>query len=169
MESIIELKKELCMSWLQKECVVVPIDFSEDSFQAIDVAREFVQESSRLHLVHVTQRWSEHDIGGTWGEETEEERLQSIQENIREKLENTEHTGVQIAIRIGSPPVEISSYAEEAGAELIVMPSHGRTGFQHFALGSVTERVMRKAHCPVLVLRRDEQEKGPSKKIISYD
>jgi nucleotide-binding universal stress UspA family protein len=161
------------MSWLKKTCVIVPIDFSEDSFQAVRVGLEFVEKNSNLHLVHVTQPWSEHEIGGTWGQETEEERIQSIEKAIREKLKETEYQRIPIVVRIGSPPVEITRYAEESDAELIVMPSHGRTGIQHFALGSVAERVIRKAHCPVLVLRRKDKrkdkKKGTSKKIISYD
>ena len=157
------------MSWLKKTCVIVPIDFSEDSFQAVRVGLEFVEKNSNLHLIHVTQPWSEHEIGGTWGQETEEERIQSIKKAIQEKLKDTEYQRIPIVVRIGSPPVEITRYAEKSDAELIVMPSHGRTGIQHFALGSVAERVIRKAHCPVLVLRRKDEKKGPSKKIISYD
>jgi nucleotide-binding universal stress UspA family protein len=159
----------MTMSWLKKKSVVVPMDFSDDSYEAIDVAREFVDDTSHLHLIHVTQPWSEHEIGGTWGQETEEERLQSIKKVIQDKLSDTDFKNAQIAIRIGSPPVEITAYAEDASAELIVMPSHGRTGFKHFALGSVTERVVRRAHCPVLVLRKGGQEKQPGKKIIEYD
>jgi nucleotide-binding universal stress UspA family protein len=161
--------KEKRMPWLQKRSVVVPIDFSEYSFQALDVAREFVEKNSDLHLIHVTHPWSEHEIGGTWGEETEEERIRSIERFIRDKLQDTNYEDVTIAIQIGSAPVEITRFAEEAGAELIVMPSHGRTGFKHFALGSVAERVIRRAHCPVLVLREKEQKKGKTKTIIAYD
>jgi nucleotide-binding universal stress UspA family protein len=157
------------MSWLKKTCVIVPIDFSEDSFRAIRVGLEFVEKGSNLHLIHVTQPWDEHVIGGTWGQETEEERIQSIEKAIQEKLKDTEYQGIPIVVRIGSPAVEIARYAEESDAELIVMPSHGRTGIKHFALGSVAERVIRKAHCPVLVLRGKGEKKGPSKKIISYD
>ena len=157
------------MTWLNKKGVLVPIDFSEDSFNAVTVAQEFVDDPSNVHLVHVTQPWSEHEIGGTWGQETEEERLESIKKSMQDKLKETGHQNAQIVVRIGSPPVEITSYAEESGAELIVIPSHGRTGFKHFALGSVTERVMRRAHCPVLVLKKGDQHKEPSKKIISYD
>ncbi len=157
------------MSWLQKKCVLVPIDFSEESFQAIAVAKEFVDEVAHLHLIHVTQPWSEHEIGGTWGQETEEERLQSIKKAIQDRLKDADDQDAQIAVRIGSPPVEITSYAGEAGAELIVMPSHGRTGLKHFALGSVAERVLRKADCPVLVLRKEGEQKQESKKIIAYD
>ena len=157
------------MSWIQKQCVVVPIDFSEQSFQALDVASEFVEKNSDLHLIHVTRPWSEHEIGGTWGEETEEERIDSIQKFLRKKLQDTDYEDAKIAVQIGSAPVEITRFAEKAGAELIIMPSHGRTGFKHFALGSVAERVLRRAHCPVLVLREKEKKKGKSKKIISYD
>jgi len=157
------------MSWLQKKCVVVPIDFSEGSFQSIHVAKEFVEKDTDLHAIHVTQPWSEHEIGGSWGQETEEERVQSIQKAMREKLQDTGCKDVRIAVHMGSAPVEIIRYAEKVGAELIVMPSHGKTGLKHFALGSVAERVVRRAHCPVLVLRKKEEKKGKSKKIIDYD
>ncbi|WP_027369249.1 universal stress protein [Desulfovermiculus halophilus] len=156
------------MSWLQKKCVVVPIDFSEESIQAVDVAREFVQESSHIHIIHVSRPWDEHEIGGTWGKETEEERIQSIQKKLREELQNKGYEDLQIDIHLGSPASEIINYAEEVDAELIVMPSHGRTGIKHFALGSVAERVVRTAHCPVLVLRHKEQKKD-RKKLIAYD
>ena len=48
---------------------------------------------------------------------------------------------------------EITTFAEENGAGLIVMPSHGRTGLAHIFIGSTAERVVRFSHCPVLVLR----------------
>ncbi|MFP4258795.1 MAG: universal stress protein [Desulfovermiculus sp.] len=156
------------MSWLQKKCVVVPIDFSQESFQALDVAREFVQESSHIHIIHVSRPWDEHEIGGTWGKHSEEERIQSIQKRLQDELQTKGYDDVRIVIRLGSPASEIITYAEEVEAELIVMPSHGWTGIKHFALGSVAERVVRTAHCPVLVLRKKEQKKE-GKKIISYD
>ena len=156
------------MSWLPKKCVVVPIDFSEDCFDALEVGREFVSQGSDLHLVHITRAWSEHELGGSWGEQTEEERLAALKKSLQEKVQNTEYKDAQVAVFIGSPRVEITNYAKEVGAELIVMPSHGRTGLKHLAMGSVAERVVRMAHCPVLVLRkREEKEKG--KKLISYD
>ena len=157
------------MSWLQKRCVVVPVDFSEGSFQAVGVAKEFLEKEGDLHVIHVTQPWNEHEIGGSWGQQTEEDRLRSIEKAIQEKLQAMDHEDVRIAIHMGSPPAEIVRYAEQVGAELIVMPSVGKTGLKHFALGSVAERVVRRAHCPVLVLRKKDQKKGKSKKIIDYD
>jgi nucleotide-binding universal stress UspA family protein len=162
------------MSWLKKSCVVVPIDFSEDSFRAAAVAQEFVEDRSDVHLIHVTQPWSEHELGGSWGEQTEEARIQKIKSKIQGKMKDTDYEDIHVVVRIGSPPVEITRYAKKQGAELIVMPSHGRTGIQHFTLGSVAERVIRKSHCPVLVLKKEaeakqERKEGKSKKIISYD
>ena len=119
------------MSWLKKQCVVVPVDFSEESFQALDVARDFVTNPSQLHIIHVTRPWDEHAIGGTWGTETEEERLESIRKVLHEKLSAQGHGEAQIGIYMGNPAMEITQYAEEVGAGLIVMPSHGRTGVQH--------------------------------------
>jgi nucleotide-binding universal stress UspA family protein len=162
-------KLERTMSWLNKQSVLVPIDFSEESLKALDVAAEFVQDPAKIHVIHVTRPWSEHEIGGAWGQESEEERIRSLEQRIQEMLKGKNCSQAEVAIRIGSPPAEIAGYAEEAGAELIVMPSHGRTGIQHFTLGSVAERVVRIAHCPVLVLRRADHKKQPSKKIISYD
>src|SRR5688572_28824990 len=56
----------------------------------------------------------------------------------------------QKMIRSGSPAVEILRYAVEAEADLLVLGTHGRTGFERFMVGSVTEKVLRKAPCPVL-------------------
>jgi len=156
------------MSWLQKKCVVVPVDFSPESFQTVDVASEFVQKTSQVHIIHVSRPWDEHEIGGTWGTQTEEKRMQAIQEKLHSQLQKNGYEDLSIHICLGSPASEIISYAEEIEAELIVMPSHGRTGIKHFALGSVAERVVRMAHCPVLVLRKKEDRKE-GKKIISYD
>ena len=157
------------MSWLKKKCVVVPIDFSEYSFKAIDVAKAFVEETSNLHLIHVTRPWDEHSIEGTWGQESEAERMQSIENAMQDRIKGTDHKDAHIAVHNGSPAVEVARYAEEVGAELIVMPSHGRTGIKHFALGSIAERVLRRASCPVLVLRGEKKETGKEKKIIAYD
>ena len=157
------------MSWLNKKCVVIPTDFSEYSFRALEVAKEFVEQGADLHFIHVTQPWNEHEIGGSWDQETEEERIHALEKKLQDKLQAGNYQDLQIVIRIGSTASEIIGYAETVGAELIVMPSHGRTGLKHFALGSVAERVVRRAHCPVLVLREKKEKKEKAKKITDYD
>jgi len=59
---------------------------------------------------------------------------------------------LQIDILFGDAGHEIAKLAERQGAELIVLPSHGRTGIKRLLIGSVAERVVRLAHCPVLIL-----------------
>ena len=60
---------------------------------------------------------------------------------------------VETRVLIGDPADVIVSYAERIGADLIVMASHGRSGIGRWAMGSVADRVLRGAHCPVLIVR----------------
>jgi universal stress protein A len=62
-------------------------------------------------------------------------------------------SGIRVVIRAGVTHEVVCKVAEEAGANLIVMATHGRRGLGHVILGSVTERVLRDAPCPVLVVR----------------
>ena len=65
-------------------------------------------------------------------------------------------------LRIGVPHEEIAALSQEEGADLIVMTTHGRKGLTHLLLGSVTEKVVRTAPCPVLVVRpKRQQEESP--------
>lgn len=141
------------MSWLSKQSVVIPVDFSEDSFQAVSVGLEFLTDPSQLHVIHVVRPW-----GATDPEVMEtipdKDRLNKAQSHLDERLSAMGHTRVSSIVVIGNPGLEITRYAEKVGAELIVMPSHGRTGLSRLALGSVAERVARMAHCPVLILRQ---------------
>jgi nucleotide-binding universal stress UspA family protein len=62
-------------------------------------------------------------------------------------------SAVEIAVRWDSPVEGIVQYAGEAGIGLIVIATHGRTGLSHVLLGSVAERIVREAPCPVLTIR----------------
>jgi nucleotide-binding universal stress UspA family protein len=61
-------------------------------------------------------------------------------------------------VRQGPPFLEIVRYAQEANIDLIVLGTHGRGGLAHMLLGSVAEKVVRKAPCPVLTVRHPEHE-----------
>jgi universal stress protein A len=65
---------------------------------------------------------------------------------------------VEGVIRTGSPALEIMALAKSLPADLIVISTHGRTGLSHVFLGSVVERVVQRAPCPVLVVREDERD-----------
>jgi nucleotide-binding universal stress UspA family protein len=64
------------------------------------------------------------------------------------------YEGVNIRIDFGDPGQQIAAFARDIHADLIVLPSHGRTGLARLMIGSVAERVVRLSHCPVLVLRQ---------------
>ena len=67
-------------------------------------------------------------------------------------------TNMRLEIRVGTSYVDIVRYAREHDIDLIVLGSHGRTGLMHALLGSVAERVIRKAPCPVLTVRPEGQQ-----------
>jgi nucleotide-binding universal stress UspA family protein len=141
------------MSWLPKNKIVVPIDFSEQSLAALDVALEMVKDAMSIHAVHVLPSLMVVEPGMVWTDVDDEARKKEIVAALTERTSGAKYTGLHRHALLGDPGHEITQLAEKVGAELIVMPSHGRTGLRHLLIGSVAERVMRYAPCPVLVLR----------------
>jgi nucleotide-binding universal stress UspA family protein len=142
------------MTWFPKQTVVVPVDFSDDSFAAVDTALELVQDPSGLHVVHVLPEPSSMDTDPVWLDIDNTNRINHATEAVRKRLVGEQYEKVQVEIAIGDPGFRIAEFAERIGAELIVTPCHGRTGLERVLMGSVAERVLRLSHCPVLVLRK---------------
>jgi nucleotide-binding universal stress UspA family protein len=142
------------MTYFPKRNVIVPVDFSADSIAAIDVGLQLVDDPSHLHVVHVVVDITPLEAGEVWGVIDPQARVEQIEKVLKEKLQDSKYTGVNLAVLLGEPAHGIANYAEEKHAELIVIPSHGRTGITRLLIGSVAERVVRLAHCPVLVLRK---------------
>jgi len=137
---------------LTKQSCLVPIDFSDESLKAVDTGLEFVAKPADLHILHVIRSWGIVDPLVA-DRIPDQERLDKGLEQLNELLSGDRYAGVDKHVVIGNPGVEIVRYAQDIQTELIVMPSHGRTGLSHLALGSVAERVVRMAHCAVLILR----------------
>jgi nucleotide-binding universal stress UspA family protein len=91
--------------------------------------------------------------GVVWDEIDDQSRIRHAKEAIAKELSDEKYQGVNLVVKIGDPGHVVADFARDLFSELIVMPSHGRTGLAHILIGSVTERVVRMAHCPVLVLR----------------
>ena len=72
-------------------------------------------------------------------------RIEQIEKLLREKLSGPQYHGIHTAVLLGEPAHGIANYAQEKHAELIVIPSHGRTGITRLLIGSVAERVVRLA------------------------
>lgn len=142
------------MSWLPKQTVVVPVDFSESSADAVSNARQMVAHPGDLRVVHALLPLDYASPGVLFDQVTEESRKAATEKHAHEFMEKHGHADVPIVVRVGDPGSVITDYATELHADLIVIPSHGYHGIRRFVLGSVAERVIRHADCAVLVLRR---------------
>jgi nucleotide-binding universal stress UspA family protein len=143
------------MAKLQK--YLVPIDFSKGSEVALDYATAMARENkARLVLLHVVPAALGYPAEGTrfdlYGllERDARENLARLMQ--RKKLS----VGVvQTVLTRGVNPAEIiARQAKKLRASMIIMGSHGRTGLQRFLLGSVAERTLRLAACPVLIVKK---------------
>jgi|SRR5215203_3464267 len=140
--------------------VLVPHDFSETSEAAVRHAVALAHNfGARLYLLHVSDKArfemaTEFPLGldGTL-EDAVRQRLLKIL-TPREQIEFKPI----FEFRSGSPSAEITRFAREAGIDLIVMGTHGRGFVAHVVVGSVAEKVVRTAPCPVLTVRNPQHE-----------
>ena len=141
------------MTWTAKKSVVVPVDFSEESQAALDVGLDYAGDAKNLHVVHVLAPLTPVEPAVMWNTMSEDKAAEFATEELRARVKAPRFEGCDLSVVFGSPAPEIVEYAEKVNADMIVIPSHGRTGLSRLLIGSVAERVVRMAHCPVLVLR----------------
>ena len=146
------------MSWLPRNKVLVPTDFSESSVDAIQAARELVETDADLTVLHVLEPLESTAPASLFGDFAPDARISRATKFLDEFLHRHEMTGLSSVIAIGNPGLKITEFASENCVELIVLPSHGHSGLKRILLGSVAERVLRHAECPVLVLRRMDRD-----------
>jgi universal stress protein A len=152
--------------------ILIPVDFSDDSLKAMAYAREFSKpfaaELCVLYVVEPIYYATPADMYAT-------------SSNIATLIEEQRRVGAQMLARInadlkkkgarvrtlqktGSAAQCIVDTAKSLKADLIVMGTHGRTGLVHMLMGSVAEKVVRTASCPVLTVRREAAKKATRKK-----
>ncbi|HTW22241.1 MAG TPA: universal stress protein [Candidatus Baltobacteraceae bacterium] len=144
---------------LPPKVIVSPIDFSEHSQDALETAAVLAKQyGSQILLVHAVPAIPKLPSATSIFHEAEfeqelhkdaEKRLQTLVSDLAAK-------GVEARAEIGTAndvSMEILRIAEHNSADLIVIATHGMTGWHKLAFGSVTEKVVRLASCPVLVLR----------------
>jgi nucleotide-binding universal stress UspA family protein len=141
------------------ETIVVPVDFGPASHEAWRVACDLARLSgSRLHLVHVCAE----PLHQAWAGQAEVDMQVVAQEWAIEAAEHLagfaipsdiEAAGVTRTVISGCAHREIVEFARMRGADLIVMGTHGYGPLRRLLLGSVTERVLRTAPCPVMAVR----------------
>jgi nucleotide-binding universal stress UspA family protein len=151
---------------IQLKRILVPTDFSEHSERAAAYALELAKrfDGVEVHCLHVSDipadllATSAYYMTGPSGQFIDQVREES-QKNLDVFIaKNLPDVPVVKAFVEGRPFVEIVRYARDNKIELMVIATHGRTGLKHALFGSVAEKVIRKAPCPVLVVKRDERE-----------
>jgi nucleotide-binding universal stress UspA family protein len=144
--------------------ILVPTDFSDASGAAVRYGRAFAAAfQGSLHLLHVIEDpfiyapVSEGYVPPLTFYEDMETAARAQLERVLTPEERTE-CHAELVTQKGSPFVEIIRYARSRNIDLIVMGTHGRGAIAHMLMGSVAERVVRKAPCPVLTVRHPEHE-----------
>ncbi|MDB4984868.1 MAG: hypothetical protein JWN04_46, partial [Myxococcaceae bacterium] len=144
------------------QTILVATDFEAASLAAVPYAFELAQAiSARVHLLHVYAPVVLPGADG-WGDVPFESLNHRAIVRVRELAKpylRSEHLGKCIAT-MGEPSPVIRETSIELAADLIVVGTHGRTGVKRFFLGSVAEKVIREATCPVVVARGIEQPGG---------
>ncbi|HVA80549.1 MAG TPA: universal stress protein [Candidatus Binataceae bacterium] len=131
--------------------ILCPVDFDQNSILALKLASELARErKAALYLLHVVALPPGPEVALPFG------KMEAAARTKLERLAN-EYIGgkmrCEIEIVMGDPGREVLQVAKRLGAGLIVMATHGRKGLSHLLLGSVAERVIREAPCPVLTIK----------------
>ena len=160
--------------------ILVATDGSREADLAAHTAARIADETgSELHIVYVYPETGPHRPGYYVGPEVEEHPLQREQELLEREaqllldtqVEEIEAAGSSVAqthLRVGKADGEIVALGEELGTGLIVVGSRGRSGLRRALIGSVSDSVVRHAHCPVMVVRGEENGEAlfSSKRIL---
>jgi nucleotide-binding universal stress UspA family protein len=160
--------------------VLVPTDFSEPANQALAYAlEEATLHRAKVTLLHVQAADANTDVyyvtgppepplqgsvdPTSWGRVSartpseptvvRDDPTDQALTQLRDLIPGAGRATWDVALAVGHPADAIVRVAQERGADLIVMATHGRTGLQHVLLGSVAEKVVRLAPCPVLTVR----------------
>jgi nucleotide-binding universal stress UspA family protein len=131
--------------------ILCPVDFSEYSASAVSHAAALARwYEARLTLLHVVQTVGAMDLPPV---PLEEEERRQLDARLRTLAPPAPGVNVEYVLREAPEvPAEILAYARQARADLLVVGSHGRSGFERLLLGSVTEKLLRRAACPVMVV-----------------
>ncbi|MHB8111180.1 MAG: universal stress protein [Syntrophorhabdaceae bacterium] len=152
--------------------ILVPTDFSEYSDAALNYAIDIAKKSgAKLYLLHVIGLIQTCAVDYCFDQgtldELEKRSAESALDMMKRQLElfpDAKSVDITTDIKQGVPYEVILAEQKDTGADLIVMSSHGKTGLFHHLLGSVAEKVMKKAACPVLLIRRPLDESGEATK-----
>lgn len=131
--------------------ILCPVDFDQGALPLLRLAADLAAERQAvLHVIHVVAVPPSPEVPLSFA---------AMEASAHERLARLGRQGIgarvpyEIHVRTGDPSAEVLFAAKQLGAELIVMATHGRKGLRRLVMGSVAERVVREAPCPVLTIR----------------
>jgi len=136
------------------QTILVATDFSSGSDLALDQAIQVAKgNGARVALVHVIEPAIEFPVGAAYSD-IDGGYYASVDLALSARAAKIEKAGLRCTTKIleGSVTSELTRWAGELGASMIILGTHGRTGLSHVLLGSVAEKVVRHATCPVLTV-----------------
>ncbi len=137
--------------------ILCPTDFSEDSCRAIEYGVRFAKISDGTvilaHIIHVPSGELYQPDRPTLTFEEAKARARTLLEDIQRK-HTSGYPKCDLLVEIGDPHEQLIAIAKRRAVDLIVTATHGRSGLEHLVMGSVAEKVIRHAPCPVFVVRR---------------
>lgn len=137
--------------------IVVPFDFSISSVEALQAALEIADSSDKIRVIHAVANLTSTENMIVQSELSKDKIADNVKKLFAQTCDDNELPELEFEVRFGDPGTCIADFSKQNNAGLIVISSHGRTGLDRILLGSVAERVVRLAYCPVLVLRADEE------------
>jgi nucleotide-binding universal stress UspA family protein len=159
-----DISRRISATGLSLQRILVPVDFSPLSKKALHyalrLAREFDADLTLIHVIEpdvppmyegwmIAPRAIANGSNGASAKKLKE---------LARSVQTAQMNPVRPIVRTGLPAQEIVEAAKQFDVDLIVIATHGYTGWKHFAIGSTAERVVRAAPCPVLVVREKEHE-----------
>jgi nucleotide-binding universal stress UspA family protein len=146
--------------------IVVPIDFDQPSVYALRRGAEIFRRSPafELEVLHVIERTGLSELESDW-KEVVTRSAKKLQEFMRAKLADPSAIAgrqVGLHVRTGNAVDEIVRFADEVGAQLIVVGSHGRKGLAKKILGSTSEKILELAHTSVVIASGDPSAEAPA-------
>ncbi len=144
--------------------ILVPIDFSDYSKKALHYAVPFARQfNAKIYLLYVVEPTiypADFSFGQIGMPNVENELRTKGEQELQELIKNEIKNAVpsEALVKVGLPFVEVVSFAKDEKIELIIVATHGHSGVEHVLFGSTAEKIVRKAPCPVLVVRSDERD-----------
>ena len=141
--------------------ILVPTDFSKSSDKALSAALEIAETfDSEIFMIHVIRGGSRIDILESFDDATQKKVRETLEETTSnafkkqiEKFSLSQKINIKTEVAKGIPYNEILYFQKTIDPDMLVISTHGRSGFEEFLFGSTAEKIVRRATCSVLVVK----------------